>query len=241
MMIYVYWKDRQPKYLFFITWATIMLILTIASRRYDYYLAACVALLTAYAVYRVGSYLMTTQYRKIQVVFLGVVLIAIPLLRTGIVVAHSDYGTMPVEWRETTAFLDETVSEGTVLTHRDYGYWIMSECALTVITSPSGNMDSEQLSAQILLESNQQVFTQMLDRYTIKYIVIDNSMFTDRLYPMLVMSDKIQAGDTMNVDMVNNSMMSELYRGNVAEGIKQIFESSNGKAKAYEYTKNSNR
>ena len=241
MVLFSYVKHNNTEYLFFIVWTVLILLLTLASRRYDYYLAINVSLLTAYVVYRVFKFIATTRYRSIQTAFLGIILVAVPLVRSSTALADSDYGIMSEDWQETTTWLRQysneqeylTGAKGNfcVLTYRDYGYWIITVSHLPVITTPGTGEESK--ASKMLAEQDEQAFINKCKEEKVRFIVVSKSMTQEQMYPMLVRAGEVRIGQPFTkLEELRNMEVNRLY--DEMSNIKKVFTSTDSEVKVFE-------
>ena len=253
MLIYQVVKYRRGSVLFLLVWTLVMLALTLARRRFDYYFAINVAILTAYVVVVLVKHFATTKAVLIKTIVLLSIVIALPLVRAGYQQATSAQGIMPIGWQETTRWLMEPSGDNEkayktgskydygILSWRDYGYWLVGVSHMPVLCSP-GNGD-DKLAAQLLTSTDIQATKQKLQELSLRFVVIDEDMVTKKLYPIYVTTqgslgdlslykDHLNYPNRLSAEDVRQSLMYRLFYGNV-DGFGLVFESSDKKVKVF--------
>ena len=107
-LIHNYKKYRKPEILLLLVWTVVILAMTFAQRRFAYYLGVNVAIIVAYIMVLVLSKI-KTQATVIKASVGLFLVIVVPFARMDVVMA--DYGRMPKEWQECTAWLKQQANQ----------------------------------------------------------------------------------------------------------------------------------
>jgi len=251
VMVYRIIKHRRATDVTFLIWSVIILLVTLARRRYDYYLAINVAMMSSYVVYIVVRYLASNRANYIRAVVAASIVVIMPLLLASSVQAASGGTFMPKGWQETTYWLRQQSSEqhyinGTdpgygVLTWRDYGYWIVQAGHTPVLCSPGSGDDVT--AANILTSSDDNFALTECRRLQIRYVIIDSEMFERKAFPIFVATratlgssqDYIRVLPSVKVTgyIIQNSLMFRLWHDDI-DGFALVFQSADSKVKVFE-------
>jgi dolichyl-diphosphooligosaccharide--protein glycosyltransferase len=199
-------RDDRRVWIFVGIWTFVILMLSLAMRRFAYYLAVNVALMSGLAVW--------LMYRKIRIVWKQAV-VAILLVAAIILpfifpvkpfqpsykeMSHPQF-VMSDGWAEALEWLKENTAEPfgssdyyydaytvpkepdyTVLAWWDYGYWITREGRRVPISNPGGG--ARNLSAQFFIATNPQDAESVIRKTKARYIVIDYDTAVNKFYAM---------------------------------------------------------
>lgn len=175
ILIYRYKTDRQPEILLLIVWTMVIMAFTLYARRWGYYLAINVCIITAFVI----DYILKVKMNRpalVRVVAAIALIVVIPLTYNAVSTARSDDGFMPAEWRELTSWFkdlnlypaeyalgakSENKPEYGVLANWSYGYWIIQAGQMPAYATPGNHKNSNLTPAEI-------------NKYQIGYIVTDN-------------------------------------------------------------------
>jgi asparagine N-glycosylation enzyme membrane subunit Stt3 len=231
-----YVRTKDKSILLFLVWSVVIITLTISVRRFAYYSAINIALLTVFTSLYIISLLKNNKSRVIRAV--AVLVIALPLFfgYKSTTTALSDYGKMPVEWQECCAWLDNQARAEELyeinnlpdryftgefpayaaLSHWNYGYWIAREGHTAVSFTP-GNWQGEDILCKT--DISEDVF-----RNNWRYIILDEEMFTTNAYPVFYSN---------GINPEGTAVYKLFYF------TEPTWQSSNGKVKIYETNSNS--
>lgn len=183
-LLYRIVKRQKPEDVLLYIWSAVMLILTLCRRRFDYYFAVNVAVLTSLVLVPVIQRL-GRKYIGYAALVLFLAL-CLPLAKQSISLAASDFGRVPAAWQETCQWLkaqdSNQVSYATgsrpqygVFSWWDYGYWLLGIGHQAVYTH-NGLQDSNGASS-ILLSTDIDGTLAFLRFNQYRYLVIDQDMF----------------------------------------------------------------
>lgn len=147
---------------------------------------------------------MKPQINKWATVIIAVLfasLVIMPLIRNDIGLARNPDNYMSEGWQEATQYLrsqltleqeveyyksfqnGEELTVPKVLAWWDYGYWIVREAHMPVISSPGGG--DRGMTARLLMSDNSYLVISQLKSLNIKYIVIDSQTATEKFYSVV--------------------------------------------------------
>jgi asparagine N-glycosylation enzyme membrane subunit Stt3 len=169
----------------FLSWAIMMLFLTICMRRFDYYLAVPAAIIISYVIIQVVRIVSKQQIIRLSIVI--AIVCCLPLAKQSIVTATSDYGYANVDWIHTCEYLreqnDPTYEKAYlagdrpsygVLSGWSYGYWLMCIGHQAVYTNSSAERQPED--ALILSSTSTESSVAILRELSIRYVVVCQDM-----------------------------------------------------------------
>jgi len=194
-----------------LVWSVVMFALTLAMRRWSYYFAVNIAILSAYSCFIIGNALITKRdVLKIKafglcMIFL-VVLIIVPLCRNSVGMVRNPENYMSQDWQRATQWLHNELTptqdaeyykiylEGqepdvpVVLVWWDYGYWIVRQSHM-VATSNPGTSPGRCSSASLFMNDDMDEVVRKLMEMDVKYIVVDGLMVVDKFYAIVTYAD----------------------------------------------------
>lgn len=190
------------------------------------------------------------KWATVIIAILFIALIIVPLVRNDIGMARNPQNYMTQGWQEATQYLRSQLTpqqeaeytkifkdgEKTdipyVLAWWDYGYWIVRESHMPVISSPGGG--ARILGAQLLMSENPNEAASRLRELNIKYIVIDSQTVVEKFYSVVQYADldlktyyDTQDGELFKTADYYKTFLVRLYYLNVVDGVKLVFASSN--------------
>lgn len=234
-------RSSRPEALFVFLWSLAMLAITLMQRRFGYYLAVNLCLLSGYvcwaAIQTLGRRRLSAKQAKRKgiprerlsgiVVAVGIGIIAVAMLIPNSMISarqgkHHAYAISPA-WSEAVEFLKmETPQTGDygVLTWWDYGYWVTREAKRAVLCHPGGGNSGGVaffFTAQTIEEADA-----MINRVAGRYVVIDYQMVTSKFYAMPILANR-KAWTEANY--VNSVVYRLYYSDDGIEGYREVFES----------------
>ena len=231
IFIYRYIKYRQSLDLFFIVWTITLTLITFTMRRFAYYLAINVSILTGYVCFLIYEYARvkiatTDKNRKSKLVMIAVwlvLLIGFPIARTSSMVVTDTRNMPTIGWVNTLeqlekksdneAYIKGHKNNSSVLSWWDYGYWIVREGHIPVVCSPGGG--NRYLSARVLASMDDKDAKYWLNDVKAKYIIVDDLMVTKKRYAIL---REARANEGL-------LLMDRLYANNV-DWCKLVYQSN---------------
>lgn len=245
-------KNDDKLSLLLVIWSIITLVLTLALKRFSYYSAVTVSILTPITILVLWDFtikLTTDIWRKVSLVILVLVIIVLPFVPQFSSMSKLQSTDMTNDWQETLAWLKANTPEPfgdanyyyagynskppltpsyTVLTWWDYGYWITKETHRVPIANPGGGARIQ--TAKYLTSTDKQEIDTLSQKLKPKYIVIDNQMITNKFPAILSLSER--QIDNLNYD---DMLAQKLYSGKKVDGFKLVFQSSGrDKVKVFE-------
>jgi asparagine N-glycosylation enzyme membrane subunit Stt3 len=210
IIIYQVRKEKDNALLLFLIWSGVILLLTLAHRRYAYYLAANVAIITGYCCWLFLKY---SKYRNIVIVVLLMLLLLVPLVRTSVSLTQSKDGYMPDSWIDATNWLrgqsiDEAYYSGAytsnaVLCWWNYGYWIIRAGHTPAYFTPGSPYHEDVM---YIYSSNYQD-TVVNAMANLKYLIITNESLHGQAVTEIYLAD----GDTEQLRLVwQSSQIAEI-------------------------------
>ncbi len=239
VLIHNYVKYRKPETLFLLVWTFIILAMTFAERRFAYYLVVNIAVITGYVVVLVLEKV-KTRASVIKCVVGLFLVVVVPFVRLDVMLA--DYGRMSIEWQECTQWLrkqnnsEQSYYNGNkpeygALSWWDYGNWIIVAGRTPAMCTPIDQDLSRNVNTAsgILTEIDTDKAVEKLKKLSIRYVVITDEMFKEKLYPILITAK-------LDVDKVvlSDLFMYRLYYYNYISDINQVWQSDNQKVKVFE-------
>lgn len=250
-------KYRQRLEMLLLVWTVVMLALTVARRRFDYYLAMNVAIITGYVVMLIVKSMRDRKAMFNRLVVALAIVIVVPLVGAGVLQASSKQNYMPEGWQECCSWLRSQIPNEEespiwsnviwgdyytgedpgygVFTWKDYGYWIFREGHTPVVAGPSaGNWE---LTAELLVSKDIAQVRDKLKAVQIRYVIVDEDMVTKLLYPIYNPRPRLPANKDVTMDDVKQSFMYRLYYGTPEMGKFTFYwsESSSDKTKEIPY------
>lgn len=226
---------KQPDMLFMFMWCFFMIFITIMQRRFGYYSAINLCLLSGYLFYVMinGVVWRKTPKKEVKkgkpkVYFSPVVtLVGVIAILVTVIIPNAYWTSrearnhpylMSVAWHEALQYLkNETpkTNDYGVLSWWDYGYWIAREGQRPAPCHPGGGNTGEVskfLTAYTTEEANK-----FADWLKIRYVVIDYYMVYQKFYAIPLIADKgklteAQYNDTQVVRMYFSEKGTEGYR-----------------------------
>jgi len=204
MLIYRVFKYRENAEILLLSWSLIMLFLTLAMRRWSYYLAINIGILTAYSGVIIGSEFVKrgkSLAMSAVICILLAMMVIVPLIKTDVELVRNPVNYMSKGWRETTQWLRSQLSpvqdaeyyisytkDGkpndvpVVLLWWDYGYWVVRQSHMVAIANPGCGVPGRELAAQMFMSEDYDSAVKQLRECRIKYIVIDNLTAIEKFY-----------------------------------------------------------
>jgi dolichyl-diphosphooligosaccharide--protein glycosyltransferase len=240
-LVFAFRTKGKPEWLIVLIWTLIILLITIFQRRYGYYLAVNLCLMSGFIWWLILSKLGWKEYSKKKrkegfkgkyfsegIAILGAILISISMIIPNAVitskVVHQHPYAMTMAWREGLNFLrDSTIKPVNygVISWWDYGYWIMREGQRPVPCHPGGgNTDkvSKFFTAYTSGEANDIAVSMKC-----KYVVIDYQMALQKFYAIPILAGK----GKLTEQQMNDTLLYRLYYSESGiAGYKEVFESS---------------
>ena len=205
MLLYRVIKYKYSQEILLLSWTIVMFVLTLIMRRWAYYFAVNVVILSALSIVVIIKALVV-QKGKVNVkglIFacvIGVAFIVVPFIRNDIGLARNQYNYSTKGWQEASTFLrsqltesqdaeyyrvykdDDIMTTPYVLSWWDYGYYLAREAHMPVLAHGAGI--GFEKTAKLLL-SNDADIVEQLKKQNIKYIVIDNRMAVEYFYAIV--------------------------------------------------------
>ena len=254
LMMLVTKLKNKPELLFMWIWSLCMVIITIAQRRFGYYSAVNLCLLSAYMFYimlnKIGWRKRSKKEVKKQgkekfyfspvIAVIGAIVVLISIVIPSAYVtakdSHNHPYLMSVAWREAMDYLRNDTPKTNdygVVSWWDYGYWIAREGQRPAICHPGSGHTIEV--ATFLAAYPTEDANKMVDVLKARYLVIDYLMVYQKFYaiPQLAGKGKITEAQ------YNISEVVRLYFSpSGLDGWKEVFKSStqyNGQAQVKIY------
>ncbi len=224
-----------------LVWTLMMFLITSFQRRFGYYLALNLCLMSGYFWWFILNKYGWREYSKKQhkeglkgqyfsPVFsvLGVVLIIatiiVPNSMMTASVTHTHPYALTKAWQEGLEFIkDKTPQENTygVISWWDYGYWILREGERPVPVHPGGG-DLTKIS-QFFTTDTTEVANNIAKEIKCKYVVIDYQMAHQKFYAIPLLAGYKDYTE----EQMNDSLLFRLYFSKDGiNGYKEVFESS---------------
>lgn len=178
--------------------------------------------------------LQINKWATVIIAVLFIVLIIVPLVRNDVGLARNPQNYMTQGWQEATQYLrsqltpeedaeyyklykeDEKPNVSYVLAWWDYGYWIVREAHMPVISSPGG--DVRRLTAKLLLMENPNKVIEQLKELNVKYVVIDSQTVVEKFYAVVQYAVldldtyyDIQNGELFKTSDYYKTLLAQLY------------------------------
>ena len=219
---------RQQDYSLVMVWSLVILAAMLGQRRFAYYFAVNVAVLTGFLIGWLA------QQKKSHLVLVLLMLSILPF-------GNTSYKpmTIPPDWQESLIWLKEntpdpygnpgfyyqlvnepSVPAYAVLSWWDYGYWITRVAHRVPTVNPSQDAILQKRVASILTDNNDVEILQQLEDLKVKYIVIDDQMVSGKFWAITLWADR-----TIKLDSTeyNQTLMVRLFNGQVVEGIRLVY------------------
>jgi dolichyl-diphosphooligosaccharide--protein glycosyltransferase len=232
---------NKSELLLILVWSLVIFLITTFQRRYGYYLAINLCLMSGFMSYFLMNKYGWREYSKKQrkeglkgKYFSSVMLVigATLILSTMIVpnalltskLAHTHPYALTQGWQEALTFIrDKTPKTGDygVISWWDYGYWIAREGQRPVPCHPGGGMTDRV--AKFFVADTTDVSNDWAKLMKSKYVVIDYQMAHQKFYAIPILAGK----GTLTEEEKNNTLLYRLYFSNDGiNGYKEVFESS---------------
>lgn len=256
ILAYQYYKRRDGGVLFFLVLTLIMLGITLARRRFTYYLSFEVAVLIAYAIYYFFWNIFKVKANRIKLAIAVFLVLAIPLGRGSAVLALDNTGYMSDGWKQATAFLYERKQADDIQKYiYEFGgqkifntlSWIESRDSYYTGERPtSGVLSWWDSGYWIVTEShlpvlcspgagNRELAAQVLTSETDK-----TRLLRDLQLRYIIISYEMLTKQAYNIFQkagyegpLENTLMYRLYMGEAVPGYKQIMVSDNNEVKVF--------
>ncbi len=235
-LVYLIWKRQSP---LFIIWSLFLLGATIGQRKWGYYYAADLALLTSFLVFEVSKQVKPTI--KWAVVILLCVFLVIPSLRGTIGISNLPNNISPSWYATCTWLRDNTPNQFEednylsldststpnygILSWWDYGHWII-RIGERVPTSNPANWGARG-SYMFFVSQSLEEAESWLEDLNIRYVLVDQEMLTGK-FPTIARVSGYEGDFSV---ILQNSMAYKLYTSDVEgytlvhqEGGVKVFE-----------------
>lgn len=231
----------NPELFFIWLWCLCMILITLAQRRYGYYSAVNLCLLSAYTFYIILDKIGWRKYSKKEVkkgkpkVYFSPVVAVVGVIAILVTIiipnaywtsreAHNHPYLMSTSWREAMDYLkNETpkTNDYGVLSWWDYGYWIAREGQRPAVSHPGGGHTTEM--AKFLASYPTENANEYADLLKIRYVVIDYLMVRQKFYAIPIIAGK----GNITEAQYNISEVVRLYFSEKGlDGYRLVFESS---------------
>jgi asparagine N-glycosylation enzyme membrane subunit Stt3 len=179
MAIPFLWKYRHDKaIILLIIWTLVILILTLNTRRFLYYLVINVALLSSFAVYEFGKRFKGKLLSNATILLIPLLVFSLPMAKS---MSSSADGSMQPEWHDALLALKRMPDKGKVTAWIDFGHWIeyVAEKPASYLPGPGG-----EIVAKIFLTSSDSEAKDLLDELDTGYLIVDIQTITKRTYAL---------------------------------------------------------
>ena len=231
----------KPELMLMLIWTLVIFLITTFQRRYGYYLAINLALMSGFifwlAMDRFGWQGYSKKQRKeglkgkffspvmsIVGATLIVVTMIIPNAMLTNSIAHVHPYALTKAWQEALTFIkDKTPNDGSygVISWWDYGYWIAREGQRPVPCHPGGG--STDRVAKFFVANTTEVSNNWAKMMKCKYVVIDYQMAYQKFYAIPILAGQ----KDFTEEQKNNMLLYRLYFSKDGiDGYKEVFESS---------------
>lgn len=180
-----YKSNNSGKWLLLI-WSVVMLVLTLAQRRWTYYSEINFAILTVYA----GYFLITHIRTRAITAILLLLIVFVPCIEQSVMMGISSKGYIPDDMYNAILWLDKQPN-GKVLSQWDNGYWIQYYSNNLPYTTPSGsNKDQNRILTENIFKSTGNIDSYkltgcryiLLDRKTVEGLNLPPGAYINRLW-----------------------------------------------------------
>jgi dolichyl-diphosphooligosaccharide--protein glycosyltransferase len=240
-IIFSFKTKGKSEILLMLVWGLIIFMITTFQRRYGYYLAINLCLMSGFISWWLMNKFGWRDYNKKQkkeglkgkyfspvMAVVGATLILITMVIPNAFLTSSVTHTHPYAltkaWKETLTFLKEKTpypADYGVISWWDYGYWIAREGQRPVPCHPGGG--STDRVAKIFVADTTEVSNNWAKTMKSKYVVIDYQMCTFKFYAI----PRIAGKGELTEEQKNNTLLYRLYYSKDGiNGYKQVFESS---------------
>lgn len=155
ILIYEWYRDFDKGKLLLIVWSVVLLILTLAQRRWTYYSEINIAILAGYCAW---WFIDRFTLRKITIIIMACILF-IPPVEQGIMMGLSTNGYITNTMHDSLIWL-KTQPDGTVLSQWDNGYWIEYYTGKQAYATPGGsNKDKNRIIILDIFSDKTQYYT----------------------------------------------------------------------------------
>lgn len=182
----IVWKDKEKSIL--IVWFAIIFLTTLALRRFTYYLAVPVALLTGYLCYFIVNIGITKQH-KTAIAGLLVCVLFIPNIASAVHTASAIPQTYySYDWYKTTIYLRDNMPFKKylkVMSWADYGYWLRRDGKVEVVCDPAQG-EGVKIAAEFFTCTDELQAYEILKENASPFIVIDKAMVTNKFNSIAV-------------------------------------------------------
>lgn len=284
LVIFLVIKRNNPALLLLAIWMLVILAATLGQRRFAYYLAINVALLSGYVgalILQVANVpesvnndsklfnfsvdtLHSSHTMKYLNGFLGVLIVfffvVFPNIGPTITVAHNAFYAPSDAWVKSLTWLKGNTPEPfadkdfyyaqydatkdskpsyAVASWWDYGYWITQIGHRVPDTNPAQERWHIDNIAKLLLSDNETLSENIIQEMESKYIIIDNSMVTSKLWAVAEWSgaNQTQFYDTYVVQTDKNLIQVTLFYPEYYRSLSVRLYTFDGKAVAPENIK----
>lgn len=250
MLLYRVIKYKQGHDILLLAWTVVILLLTLIMRRWAYYFAVNVVILSAFSIVVITRALIVVR-NKINVkrlVFacvVGIAFIVVPFIRNDVGITRNEYNYVSKGWQEAAQFLRNQLTESQdveyykvnwkdgdivttpyVLAWWDYGYYLVREAHMPVLSHGGGFGQVEV--AKLLLSEDVNIVEQ-LKQLNVKYIVVDSKMAVEYFYAIVRLAgqdiNNYYLNETARTLKYYNTLLAKLYLLNSVEGIEMVYAS----------------
>ncbi|MDD3460979.1 MAG: hypothetical protein PHW28_06770 [Mesotoga sp.] len=182
ILMYDWYQDMDKGKLLLIVWSVVLLVLTLAQRRWTYYSEINIALLTGYCAW---WFLSRFDLRKITIIIMACIIFILPV-EQGIMMGLSTNGYIPDEMHNSLVWLKQQPN-GIVLSQWDNGYWIEYYAGKQAYATPGGsNKDQNRKEITALFETGIEPDNDyryiLLDRRTVEGLSLSPDAYISRLW-----------------------------------------------------------
>lgn len=239
-ILFSFKTNNKAELLLVLVWALVIFLITSFQRRYGYYLAVNLCLMSGFIFWKAMDKFGWREYSKKQrkegmkgkyfssvMAVVGFTLIAVTLIIPNAMLTKTVTNTHPYAltsaWKDALTFLKEKTPQDTnysVISWWDYGYWIAREGQRAVPCHPGGG--STDRVAKFFTTDNTEVANNWAKLMKSKYVVIDYQMVYQKFYAIPLLAGQ----PNFTEEQKNNSILYRLYFSNDGiNGYKEVFES----------------
>jgi oligosaccharyl transferase (archaeosortase A-associated) len=206
-------KGKGRDILFVAIWSIVILFLTLALRRFAYYFAVNVALMTTFTLWLLWELVPKDAWKRTLIILTLIVAIVLPFIPSmKNDMSQPSPANITSGWQEAMVWLKTNTAEPfndsnyyyadyatlkepdyTVLAWWDYGYWIMREGRRVPVNNPGGGY--RNLVAQFFISTDTDEAKEILQKDRVRYIIIDYSSVIGKFYAMPAITQKGKTTD----------------------------------------------
>lgn len=229
IVCYLIYKYREFDKVLLIVWTLIILIITLYMRRFAYYLAVPVCLLTGYAVYIVSRY-------NWKVALIGSMLVlCLPMMIMSVRLAENPVNIITDDWNDGLKWLSKNADDlewdyygnynnksfknnYTVLAYWDYGYWITREGQRSPVCNPGTESNREDI-AKFLTATDYRYMQDIIESQKVRYVILDKDTYKYKW-------ESVQNYAQSDIDK-EKTLSYLMYNGNKVYGFDEIYRNEN--------------